>query len=155
MQQMNFYCKCYCLLNMFRGTFMPIIRSSRVSYKWVLPAVFGAWFSSCRYSVECLKQQPANRTHNPQLYTLPTTWKPSTKYGRQQPLVWYSRAPDDGDKGAPKHVEQTIRSAIKIHLLHLVGIYFHIPKINVCEEYNHETNRDLRFEFLAAMIMKL
>jgi hypothetical protein len=24
------------------GTFMPIIRSSRVSYKWLLPAVFGA-----------------------------------------------------------------------------------------------------------------
>jgi hypothetical protein len=25
------------------GTFMTIIRSSRVSYKWLLPAVFGAW----------------------------------------------------------------------------------------------------------------
>jgi hypothetical protein len=24
------------------GTFMPIIGSSRVSYKWLLPAVFGA-----------------------------------------------------------------------------------------------------------------
>jgi hypothetical protein len=40
------------LLNMFRGTFMPIIRSSRVLYKWLLPVVFGAWFSSCRYSVD-------------------------------------------------------------------------------------------------------
>jgi hypothetical protein len=36
----------------FSGIFMPIIRSSRVSCKWLLPAVFGAWFSSCRYSVE-------------------------------------------------------------------------------------------------------
>ena len=34
---------------------MPIIRSSRVLYKWPV------------------KQQPANRTHNPQLRTIPTT----------------------------------------------------------------------------------
>ena len=34
------------------GTIMPIIRSSRVLYKWLLPFVFGAWFSSCRYGVE-------------------------------------------------------------------------------------------------------
>jgi hypothetical protein len=30
---------------------------------------------------------PANRTHNHQPHTIPTTWKPSTKYDRQQPLV--------------------------------------------------------------------
>ena len=52
MQQMNFYRRSYCLLNMFRGTIMPIIRSSRVLYKWSLPVVFGAWFSSCRYGAE-------------------------------------------------------------------------------------------------------
>jgi hypothetical protein len=34
------------------GTIMPIIRSSRVLYKWLLPFVFGAWFSSCCYGVE-------------------------------------------------------------------------------------------------------
>ena len=34
------------------GTIMPIIRSSRVLYKWLLPVLFGAWFSSCRYGVE-------------------------------------------------------------------------------------------------------
>jgi len=34
------------------GTIMPIISSSRVVYKWLLPVVFGAWFSSCRYGVE-------------------------------------------------------------------------------------------------------
>ena len=33
---------------------MPIIRSSRVLYKWLLPVVFGAWFSSCRYGVELM-----------------------------------------------------------------------------------------------------
>ena len=54
------------------GTIMPIIRSSRLLYKWLLPVVFGAWFSSCRYGVELrvvcpvcgLLQQPANRTHS-------------------------------------------------------------------------------------------
>ena len=53
------------------GTIMPIIRSSRLLYKWLLSVVFGAWFSSCRYGVELrvvcpvcgLLQQPA-RTHN-------------------------------------------------------------------------------------------
>ena len=34
------------------GTIMPIIRSSRLLYKWLLPVVFGVWFSSCRYGVE-------------------------------------------------------------------------------------------------------
>ena len=34
------------------GTTMPIIRSSTVLYRWLLPVVFGAWFSSCRYGVE-------------------------------------------------------------------------------------------------------
>ena len=29
-------------------------------------------FSSCRYGVELLLQQPANRTHDPQLHTIPT-----------------------------------------------------------------------------------
>jgi hypothetical protein len=52
------------------GTFMPIIRSSRVLYKWLLSVVFGAWFSSCRCGVELrvvfpvCGLQPANRTHN-------------------------------------------------------------------------------------------
>jgi hypothetical protein len=60
------------------GTIMPIIRSSRVLYKWLLCVVFGAWFSSCRYSVELrvvctVCGQTANRTHNPQLHTIPTT----------------------------------------------------------------------------------
>jgi hypothetical protein len=34
------------------GTIMPIIRSSKVLYRWMLPLVFGARFSSCCYSVE-------------------------------------------------------------------------------------------------------
>jgi len=31
---------------------MPIIRSSRVLYKWLLSVVFGALVLSCRYGVE-------------------------------------------------------------------------------------------------------
>jgi len=36
---------------MFRGTTMPIIRSSRVLYKWLLPVVFGALVF--KFSVWC------------------------------------------------------------------------------------------------------
>ena len=42
MQKDDFYCRSYCLLNMFRVTIMPIIRSSRLLFKWLLPVVFGA-----------------------------------------------------------------------------------------------------------------
>ena len=51
------------------GTIMPIIRRSRVLWKWMLPVVFGAWFSSCRYDVELrvvcpvCRQQPAFYFH--------------------------------------------------------------------------------------------
>jgi hypothetical protein len=62
------------------GTIMPIIRSSRVLYSWLLPVVFGALVFKlsewCGTEGCYLKQQPKNRTHNPQLYTIPTTWKP-------------------------------------------------------------------------------
>jgi hypothetical protein len=46
----------------------------------------------------------------------------STCFGA--PLCPSSGAPGDGHNGAPRHVEQAIRSAIKKHLLHLVGILF-------------------------------
>jgi hypothetical protein len=52
------------------GTTMPIIRSSRVLYRWLLPVVFGALVF--KLSVWC-GAAAANRTHNPQLYTIPTT----------------------------------------------------------------------------------
>jgi hypothetical protein len=67
------------------GTIVPIIRSSRLLYKWLLPVVFGAWFSSCRYGVEL-------KVVCPVYGLLPANW--------------------------------TIRSAIKIHLLHLVRVLF-------------------------------
>jgi len=51
MQQMFFYCRSYCLLNMVRGTIMPIIRSSRVLYRWLLCMVYGALVF--KFSVLC------------------------------------------------------------------------------------------------------
>jgi hypothetical protein len=111
------------------GTIMPIVRSSRVLYKWLLPVVFGAWFSSCRYGVELrvvcpvcgLQLQPANQTHNPQLHTIPTTWKPNTTgsnqlYNTLELLMMGIMVPE------------TCWACNKIynkkHLLHLVGILF-------------------------------
>jgi hypothetical protein len=59
------------------GTTMPIIRSSRVLYRWLLPVVFGAmvfklleWCGAEGY-VSGLR---ANNTgHNPQHHTIPKT----------------------------------------------------------------------------------
>ena len=46
------------------GTIMPIIRSSRVLYKWLLPVVFGAWFSSCWYGVDLRVDDGHNSARN-------------------------------------------------------------------------------------------
>jgi hypothetical protein len=51
-------------------------------------AAYRIWFSSCRYGVELRVVCPV------------CGLKPRTKYDRQQPLVKYSRAPDDGNNGA-------------------------------------------------------
>jgi hypothetical protein len=50
MQQMSFL-QILLLAQHVSGTITPIIRSSRVLYKWLLSVVFGARFSSCQYSV--------------------------------------------------------------------------------------------------------
>ena len=78
------------------GTIMPIIRSSRVLYSWLLAMVFGAlvfklsvWCGAEGY-VSGLRAAAAYRQLENQ----------STKYHRQQPNVKYSRAPDDGHNGA-------------------------------------------------------
>jgi len=117
----GFYCTSYCLLNMFRGTTIPIMRSSRVSYSGCCLWYFLLWFSSCCSGVELgvmcpvcrMLQHPANRTHNPQLHTRPATWKPQHEILQAATTVWYYWAPDGGNSAAPKHVEQAIRSAIK------------------------------------------
>jgi len=57
-------------------------------------------------------QHPANRTHNSQLHTRPATWKPHTKYHRQQPLYNTLELLMMGIV-VPGPFEQAIRSAIK------------------------------------------
>ena len=47
----GFYCRSYCLLNMFRASLCP----------------------------SSVNQHPANRTHNPQLHTRPATWKTTAR----------------------------------------------------------------------------
>ena len=69
------------------GTTMPIIRSSRVLCSGCCLWYFVLWFSSCWSGVELrvmcpvcrMLQNPANRTHNPQLHTRPATWKLEAK----------------------------------------------------------------------------
>ena len=61
MQQMIFIADLIACLTCFGGTIMPIIRSSRVLYKWLLPVVFGAWFSSCQYGVDLYCSKAAAR----------------------------------------------------------------------------------------------
>ena len=58
----GFYCRSYCLFNMFRASLCP---SSGAQEYYTVVAACG--ISCC---------DPANRTHNPQLHTRPTTWKP-------------------------------------------------------------------------------
>ena len=78
----DFYCRFYCLLSIFRAILCPS-SEARDYYTdgrclWYLVL----WFSGCRYGVELkvmcpvcrlLQQQPANRTHNLRLHTIPTT----------------------------------------------------------------------------------
>jgi len=80
MQQMISLLQILLLAQHVSGTIMPIIRSSRILYRWLLPVVFGALVF--KLSVWCRTVHPANRTHNPQLYTRPTTLK--TKHQMQQ-----------------------------------------------------------------------
>jgi hypothetical protein len=93
MQQMNFYSRSYCLLNMFRAPLCPSSGAREyytsgccLSYLVLGFQVAGmVWsrglfvrFASKAAADGCVsglrvKQQPANRTHNPQLRTIPTT----------------------------------------------------------------------------------
>ena len=103
------------------GTTMPIIRSSRVLYKWLLPVVFGAlvfkssvWCGDEGYVSGLLLQQPANRTHNPHLHTILTTWKPKHQIRQAATTCIILSSSWWWALWCPKHIEQAIRSAMKI-----------------------------------------
>ena len=108
-------------------------------------AVCGIWCLVFKSSIWCgaegnvsglqaVKQQPANRTHNTHLHTIPTTWKPKHQIPQAATTCIILLRSWWWVYWCPKHVEQAIRSAIKIHLLHLVGILF--PHIKVFIVYN-------------------
>jgi len=73
----GFYCRSYCLLNMFWAPLCPL--SGAQGYYMVVAAC-GIW--CCGFQVVGLMwswglwQHPANQTQNPQLHFRPTTWKP-------------------------------------------------------------------------------
>ena len=81
----GFYCRSYCLLNMFRLSLCP--SSGAQEYYTVVAAcgILCCGFPSSWSGVELrvmrpvcrmlVYQHPANRTHNPQLHTKPATWK--------------------------------------------------------------------------------
>jgi hypothetical protein len=82
MEQMVLYGKTYCSLNMFRGTIMPIIRNSRVLYRWLLPVVLGALVYRL---LVCSIPQTRHITYSSTPDQQPVNQ--NTKYHRQQPPV--------------------------------------------------------------------
>ena len=105
------------------GTIMPIIRSSRESYKWLLPVVFGAWFSSCWYGVELrvlcpvcgLLQQLENQAQN--------TTGSNHLYDTLELLMMVIMVPET--------CWASSKICNKNHLLHLVDILF--PNMGLSE----------------------
>ena len=77
----GFYCRFYCLLNMFRASRCP--SSGAQEYYTVVAACgisccgFSSSWSGVELRVMCpvcrMLQHPAKRTHNPQLHTRPAT----------------------------------------------------------------------------------
>ena len=77
----GFFCRPYCLLNMFRAPLCP--SSGAQEYYTVVDACgisccgFSSSWSGVELRVMCpvcrMLQHPANRTHNPQLHTRPAT----------------------------------------------------------------------------------
>jgi hypothetical protein len=64
----DFYCRSYCLLNMFRTPLCPSSGAREYHTDGCCLCYLVLWFSSCRYGVELrvmCSEQPANRTHNP------------------------------------------------------------------------------------------
>jgi len=70
MQQIGFLLQNLLLAQHVSGTIMSIIRSSRVIQ---MAAACGTWLFGLQ------DQHLANRTHNPQLHTRPTTCKPKSQ----------------------------------------------------------------------------
>ena len=115
----GFYCRFYCLLNVFRASPCP---SSGAQEYYTVVAACGIFMRPvCR-----MLQHPANRTHNPQLHTRSATWKTTaqnTTRSNHCIILWSSWW---WAWWCPKHVEQAIRSAIKTSVAsswHFISTY--------------------------------
>ena len=116
----DFYCRSYCLLNMFQA---PLCPSSGA--RELLPVVFGAWFSSCRYGVElrfagCCPQT-GHTTHSSTPYRQLENQAPNTTgsnqfYNTLELLMMGIMVPET--------CWASNKICNKNHLLHLVGILF-------------------------------
>ena len=111
------YCRSYCLLNVFRAPVCP---------------------SSC--PVCGMLQNPANQTHNPELYTRPTTWKPKHQTPQAATTCIILLSSWWWAQWCPKHVEQAIRSAVKKPSVasswHFISTYTHTFKILAIKYYS-------------------
>ena len=113
------------------GTIMPIIRSSRVLYRWLLPVIFGAlvfklsvWCGAARKR----DTQPSAPHHTDNLKTkAPNTTGISQLYNTLELLMMGIMVPETC------WVSNKICN--KKHPLHLVGILF--PHINYDAGQNH------------------
>ena len=104
------------------GTTMPIIRSSRVLYRWLLPVVFGA--SAARKP----DTQPSAPHHTDTLKTkAPNTTGSNHLYNTLELLMM--------GIVVPKTCWASSKICNKNHLLHLVGILF--PHINGLFRFSH------------------
>ena len=125
----DFYCRSYCFLNMFRGTIMPIIRSSRVLYKWLLPVVLGALVF--KLSVWCGAEgcvsglRAAASARKPDIQ--PNTTGSNHLYNTLELLMMGIMVPET--------CWASNKICNKNHLLYLVGILF--PHINDDAGQNH------------------
>jgi hypothetical protein len=107
MQQMFFLLQILLLAQHVSGTTMPIIRSSRVLYSWLLPVVFGAlvlklsiWCGAEGYVCPVCGLQPANRTHtNCHLLRLCSA---GDRWVKVPMSYWWKAA----DRAKPKYAEK-------------------------------------------------
>ena len=56
-----------------------IFKRKVINLMWFWTCIVDNMWNMSGLWAAVFRQQPANRTHNPQLHTIPTTWKPSTK----------------------------------------------------------------------------
>jgi hypothetical protein len=103
------------------GTITPIIRSSRVLYRWLLPVVFGALvFKQLNATAGKPDTQPSAPHHNDNLKTkAPNTTGSNHLYNTLELLMMGITVPET--------CWASNKICNKKHLLHLVGILFPNP----------------------------